>query len=172
MRTAIELTLVEASLKATAVNNRIASPPTQIPLFWYFGVVGGVLLATLLIAHAYLAVDRIDAGINTVSNPPRILIRSSKKWPERIVFDTNVPTTVAVIPSEPVIASDSAVASSLPAPSSINSMAQLTSSHPVRAAARAPVVKPKLVKMPRLSQPRFAYLQKARRYPDFFDNWW
>jgi hypothetical protein len=141
-------------------------------LFWYFGVVGGVLLATLLIAHAYLAVDRIDAGIKAVSNPPKILIRSSKKWPERIVFDTNLPTTFAVIPSEVVIALDSAAASSVSPPSSINSMAQLTSSHPVRAAARPAVVKPKLVKMPRLSQPRFAYLQKARRYPGFFENWW
>jgi len=119
----------------------------------------------LFIADACLAENRIDPSKQGLSKPPRILIESSKKWPERIVFNTNLPTTLAVIAEDP------AAVSSLP-PSSINSMAQLTSSLPATTAARPHFVKPKLVKVVRVSRPKYAYFQKARRYPDFFENWW
>jgi hypothetical protein len=157
--------LKAARKRAAGVKNRTPPPSVQIPLFRYFTVVGGVLLAALFIANAYLPANRIDAGNKPISKPPKVLIESSRKWPERIVFDTNLPTTLAVIAEEP------AVVSPVP-PSSINSMAQLTSSRPATTAARPHIVKPKPVKMARVSRTRFAYFQKARRYPDFFENWW
>jgi hypothetical protein len=128
-------------------------------------VVGGVLLTALFIADALLPANRIDAGDKPISKPPSILIESAQKWPERIVFDVNLPTTLAVIAEEPE------AVSSLPR-SSINSMAQLTSSRRAMTAAHPHIVKPKPVKIARISRPRFAYLQKARRHPDFFENWW
>jgi hypothetical protein len=128
-------------------------------------VIGGVLLVALFIADAYLPSKRIDPSNQALWKPPKILIESSKRWPERIVFNTNLPITLAVIAEEP------AAVSSLP-PSSIDSMAQLTSSLPARTAARPHFVKPKLVKVVRVLRPKYAYFQKARRYPDFFENRW
>ena len=64
-----------------------------MPLLRYFFFVGGVLLALLFISDAYLpklpAAERADADL------PVIRIHSDRKWPERVVFDTNHPTIVA-----------------------------------------------------------------------------
>jgi hypothetical protein len=73
----------------------------QMPLARYFSFVGGVLLALMFVLDAFLpkgpVVDRADANL------PVIRIHSERKWPERIVFDTSLPT---IIP--PQIASDEA----------------------------------------------------------------
>lgn len=66
-----------------------------MPLARYFLFVGGVLLALLFFANDFLPqlpmVQRAEAG------PDRSIlrIRSDKKWPERIVFDTSIPAVVA-----------------------------------------------------------------------------
>jgi hypothetical protein len=58
--------------------------------------VGGVLLALLFISDAFLpklpAADRTD----TATELPAIRIHSDRKWPERVVFDTSIPTIVPV----------------------------------------------------------------------------
>jgi len=60
----------------------------------YFLFVGVVLLALLFAADAYLpklsAAARADAGLPVV----RIHILSDRKWPERIVYDTSLPTII------------------------------------------------------------------------------
>ena len=61
-----------------------------MPLARYFSFVGGVLLALLLILDAYL--PNIPAHEGENANFPVIRIHSDRKWPERIVFDTSVPT--------------------------------------------------------------------------------
>lgn len=63
-----------------------------MPLARYFLFVGGALLTLLFIADAYLpkppAVARVDV------DPPVIRIHSDRKWPERVVFDTSLPTVM------------------------------------------------------------------------------
>jgi hypothetical protein len=63
-----------------------------MPLTRYFVYVGGVLLALLFVVAAILpkepAADSTDASL------PVIRIHSDRKWPERVVFDTSMPTIV------------------------------------------------------------------------------
>ena len=65
-----------------------------MPLARYFVFVGGVLLALLLIFDAYLpklpVADATEAGVDKSI----IRIHSDRKWPERVVFDTSLPTIV------------------------------------------------------------------------------
>jgi hypothetical protein len=67
-----------------------------MPLVRYFLFVGGVLLALLFVCDWVLpqlpAADVADAG----SDKPFIRINSERKWPERVVFDTSVPTITPV----------------------------------------------------------------------------
>jgi hypothetical protein len=67
----------------------------KMPLARYFLFVGGVLLALLFLINDVMpqtpAMERAEVG------PDRSIlrIRSDKKWPERIVFDTSIPPAVA-----------------------------------------------------------------------------
>ena len=67
-----------------------------MPVARFFMYVGGVLLALLFISDAFLpklpAADRTD----TATELPAIRIHSDRKWPERVVFDTSIPTIVPV----------------------------------------------------------------------------
>jgi len=63
-----------------------------MPLARYFSYVGGVLLALLFILDAFF--PRMPADERASSNEPIIRIHSDRKWPERIVFDTSVPTII------------------------------------------------------------------------------
>ncbi len=102
----------------------------MVPLGRYFLWVGSVLLAMFFIA------DRVwptaaPAPVNEVvaaqaptdpGNSMILRIQSARKWPDKIVFDTSIPTmvpppVVAVIaaPAEPVVAPSAAAASPLEA---------------------------------------------------------
>lgn len=63
-----------------------------MPLRQYFSCVGGVLLAVLFILDACFpkppVVKRAQANL------PVIRIHSDRKWPERVVYDTSLPTIV------------------------------------------------------------------------------
>lgn len=65
-----------------------------MPVARYFFLVGGFLLALLFVVDAVLpklpVPDRADTDL------PMIRIHSDRKWPERVVFDSNHPTIVAV----------------------------------------------------------------------------
>ena len=81
-----------------------------MPLLRYFVFVGGALLALLFVSNAYLPKTpdevRADAGFDKST----IRIHSERKWPERVVFDTNqptivpAPTTTASVPVPPAVA--------------------------------------------------------------------
>jgi hypothetical protein len=64
-----------------------------MPLARYFLYVGGVLLTLLFVSDAVLpklpVADRADTDL------PVIRIHSDRKWPARVVFDTNLPTIAA-----------------------------------------------------------------------------
>jgi hypothetical protein len=63
-----------------------------MPLARYFSFVGGVLLALLFVLNAYL--PRIPVHEKADADLPVIPIQTDRKWPERVVFDTSVPTIV------------------------------------------------------------------------------
>jgi hypothetical protein len=84
-----------------------------MPLARYFFYVGGVLLALLFVLDSYLPKAPVAEREN--GNLPIIRIHSERKWPERIVFDTNLPT---IIP--PRIASDEGRVPSPPAATDVS----------------------------------------------------
>ena len=65
-----------------------------MPLLRYFVFVGSALLALLLVIDAYL--PKVPDEVRAASEFDRSTIRihSERKWPERIVFDTNQPTII------------------------------------------------------------------------------
>jgi hypothetical protein len=63
-----------------------------MPLRQYFTFVGGVLLAALFIFDAYF--PKPPVAERAPANLPVIRIHSDKKWPERTVYDTSLPTIV------------------------------------------------------------------------------
>jgi hypothetical protein len=86
-----------------------------MPVARYFLFVGGVLLALLFAVDAYLPKEPVltstaaAAAVATVENPT-LRIRSDRKWPERVVYDTSLPTIL------PPPAVKTAAAAGVPAP--------------------------------------------------------
>jgi hypothetical protein len=66
-----------------------------MPVVRYFLFVGGVLLALLLLSNEILPKLPVEAE-RAEAGPYKSVIRiqSDRKWPERVVFDTNLPTIV------------------------------------------------------------------------------
>src|ERR1700675_1813891 len=67
-----------------------------MPVLRYFIFVGGALLALLLVANAYAPPQPVAAKADSVvaTENPTLRIRSDRKWPQAIVFDTTQPTIV------------------------------------------------------------------------------
>lgn len=65
-----------------------------MPLARYFSFVGGLLLALLFVLDAFL--PKVPVAEKARANSPLIRITSDRKWPERIVYDTNAP---AILPT-------------------------------------------------------------------------
>lgn len=65
-----------------------------MPVARYFLFVGGVLLALLFISDAYL--PKLPDAVRADADLPVIRIHTDRKWPERVVFDTNLPTVAPV----------------------------------------------------------------------------
>jgi hypothetical protein len=65
-----------------------------MPVLRYFLFVGGALLALLFAVDAFSPTTPVVAEADASSTPenPTLRIRSDRKWPERIVFDTSMPT--------------------------------------------------------------------------------
>jgi len=74
-----------------------------MPLAAYFWKVGAVLLALLFVADYWL--PRATTVDQAAADRPAIRIHSDRKWPERVVFDTQSPVIVAAAPvAEPPVA--------------------------------------------------------------------
>ena len=69
-----------------------------MPLLRYFVFVGGALLALLFVCDAVLPTVPLPRTLvtGTGSEFPAIRIRSQRKLPERVVFDTSAPVTAPV----------------------------------------------------------------------------
>ena len=89
-----------------------------MPVARYFLFVGGVLLALLLALDAFVPQQAVVASQAAPSvNKTVVRIRSDQKLPERVVYDTSLPTIVpptvtaqAVAPPVPAVASATAQA--------------------------------------------------------------
>ena len=69
-----------------------------MPLLRYFVFVGATLLALLFISDAFLPGQSLPGYMNAASSDlPPFRIHSDQKWPERIVFDTSLPTIKPVV---------------------------------------------------------------------------
>jgi hypothetical protein len=85
-----------------------------MPLLRYFVFVGGALLALLFISDAVLPQVPLPSMLMSGSDLPAVRIHTDRKWPERVVFDTSMPTvgpvTVAKAeaPTHPTLADMSA----------------------------------------------------------------
>ncbi len=92
-----------------------------MPLTRYFLFVGGVLLALLFASNALLpkavpADGPVADLTNTARDLPTVRIHSDRKWPERVVFDTSIPT---IIPPQAAKAATTAAETSVAAPMSV-----------------------------------------------------
>jgi hypothetical protein len=65
-----------------------------MPLMRYFVFVGGVLLVLLFVSDFYFPKEPVVTAADSGVDKPTIRIHSDRKWPERVVFDTNQPTIV------------------------------------------------------------------------------
>lgn len=63
----------------------------DMPLLRYFVFVGGSLLVLLFICDAVLPQVPLPENLTSGSDLPAVRIHSDRKWPERVVFDTNAP---------------------------------------------------------------------------------
>jgi len=72
-----------------------------MPLLRYFVFVGGALLALLFISDAVLPKQPLPSFLNVASSEHSLVrIHSERKWPERIVFDTSLPTIKPAVVAE------------------------------------------------------------------------
>jgi hypothetical protein len=67
-----------------------------MPVARYFLYVGGVLLALLFGVDAFAPKEPVVSSVAEVvpTANPTLRIRSNRKWPERVVYDTSLPTIV------------------------------------------------------------------------------
>jgi hypothetical protein len=137
----------------------------------YFLSVGGILLALLFVADAVVpktpaaATDGNDIG----TDKSVIRIHSDRKWPERVVFDTSIPTIVpaqtakaeAVIPPPTPVADVSAKAPVR------ESFAQFVSPEPKKPEAK--LQRKRKIAKSRAAPPMVVVAQQPRF--GFFNTW-
>jgi hypothetical protein len=74
----------------------------KVPIGRYIALVGSLLLAMLFIANWLMPMDPTLSATSEQADKQIIRIKSDRKWPEPIVFDTSAPTIVPQ--NSPVIA--------------------------------------------------------------------
>ena len=146
-----------------------------MPLARYFFFIGGVLLALIFLVDAgspkLVVADKTDAA----SNFPAQRIRSDRKWPDPIVFDTSLPT---IVPAAPVVIEASVPGSPITAEISAkarvgDTFAQVRPSDEKKPEAKLPP-KRKVVRnyAPRnYAPPRMVVVAQQPRF-GFFDTTW
>jgi hypothetical protein len=74
----------------------------KVPIGRYIAFVGSLLLAIFFIADWYLPTAPTQS-VTSREAEPIIRIKSDRKWPERMVFDTSAPT---IVPQKPPVVAD------------------------------------------------------------------
>jgi hypothetical protein len=75
------------------MNAQTARGAASMPVARYFLFVGGMLLALLFALDAFAPQQMVVAD-NIAPSKTVMRIRSDQKWPERVVYDTSLPTIV------------------------------------------------------------------------------
>ena len=76
-----------------------------MPFVRYIAFVGSLLVAILFLADWYLPMAPTQS-VTSRETEPIIRIKSDRKWPERIVFDTSAPI---IVPQTPPVVADAPV---------------------------------------------------------------
>jgi len=138
----------------------------------YFLSVGGVLLALLFVANAVVPkmpaadTNRNDADIDKAV----IRIHTDRKWPERVVFDTSIPTTIVPaqnVKAEAVVPPPTPVADVSAKTRVREAFAQFVAPEPKKPEAK-PQRKRKIAKS-RIAPPMIQVAQQPRF--GFFNTW-
>ena len=112
-----------------------------MPVARYFLFVGGVLLALLLAIDALVPQETIVASQAAPSvNKTIVRIRSDQKLPERVVYDTSLPT---IVPPPAMTAQVTAPVVAPPAPATAQARVRETFAQYVPAEAKKPEVQRK-----------------------------
>jgi hypothetical protein len=144
-----------------------------MPIARYFFYVGGVLLALLFGVDAFAPKEPAASSIAAVAAPetnPTLRIRSDRKWPEAVVYDTSLPTIVPPKVEVAVAAAVPAPVAEVPAKAGVReSFAQLRSADDPKPEAK-PVPKRKVAKVraARRAQPMMRVAQQP--YFGFFGS--
>jgi len=143
-----------------------------MPVVRYFVLVGGVLLALLFLSNEVLPQLPVAEKVAEASpDKPVIRINSDRKWPERVVFNTNMPTIVpatapALAKAEAAVPAPAAVAEVSAQSRGLQAFAQLKPSEP-RKPEPKPQPKRKIAKT-RVAPPMVVVAQQPRF--GFFGN--
>ena len=78
----------------------------KMPIGRYIALVGSLLVAMLFIANWFLPMEPTLSATSEQADKQIIRIKSDRKWPERIVFDTSAPT---IVPQKPPAVADAPV---------------------------------------------------------------
>jgi len=136
-----------------------------MPLARYF-CYGGVLLALLFVAGAFLPKSPIPASVDR--HLPRILISSERKWPERVVFDTSIRVNVPTLPAPSPVESPAPAAPPDVSARARNALAQLEPSAAVEPRATDRKKRgPKPQRQFNLEKRSIAPMIRVARYPQF-----
>jgi hypothetical protein len=140
-----------------------------MPVVRYFLLVGGVLLALLFLSNEVLPQLPVAERVAELgSNKSAIRINSDRKWPERVVFDTNMPTIVP--PVAPALVAKAEAAAAVAEVSAqargLQAFAQLKPSEPSKPEPK-PLHKRKVAKT-RVAPPMVVVAQQPRF--GFFGN--
>ena len=146
---------------------------TEMPLARYFLFVGGVLLALLLAVDAVS--PKLPVAVSAVPEVdfPAQRIKSDRKWPERVVFDTSLPTIVpaqtqTVAAAPPAVAQPTLAEMSAKTPVR-ESFAQVQPAEEKKPEAKPP---PKRKYAKRRVAPPMMLVEQRPRYGFFgFDTW-
>jgi hypothetical protein len=137
-----------------------------MPVARYFLFVGGVLLALLLAIDAFVPQEQAVAASQAAPSIDKtvVRIRSDQKLPERVVYDTSLPTIVP----PPAVTAQVAVAPPTPAAADATAQARVRETFaqfvPAEARKTEPQVqrKRKIARNPPASQMQFAQRPQMR----------
>jgi hypothetical protein len=122
-----------------------------MPVARYFLFVGGVLLALLLAIDAFVPQQTVVASQAAPSIDKTVVrIRSDQKPPERVVYDTNIPTIVP----PPAVTAQVAVAPSAPAVADATAQARVRETFAQFVPAEAKKAEPQGQRKRKIAKPR------------------
>ena len=140
-----------------------------MPVARYFVYVGGVLLALLFISDAFRPKLAVADRTDTATELPAIRIHSDRKWPERVVLDTSIPTIVPAqtVKAEAIVPPPTPVAD-LPAKTRVReAFAQFVSPEPKKPEAK--LQRKRKIAKSRVAPPVILVAQQPRF--GFFNTW-